>query len=140
MRTLTMEQASQRAQEHIKNAVAALPVEPSLRLQDDSSMECLDPSDNGPRGRYEVGETYWLDGIPKERNSEVINTLYRYWKNNNYRILADDRTDEDMFISVEHNGDAFRMSVQQSVQGDLSLGASSPCVWPDGVPPSSSKQ
>lgn len=100
-------------------------------------MECLDPDDDGPRGRYEVGRTYWLDGLPAGSNGEVVDALYQYWVNNGYRVLTDERSASEMFVSVEHNGDAFRMSVTESFGGDLSLGASSPCVWPDGVPPSS---
>src|SRR5699024_12845699 len=72
MRTLTTEQAAQRAKEHVKNAVAALPAQPSLSLQDPLTTECLDPDDNGPQGRYEVDRGYWLNDLPKERNTEVV--------------------------------------------------------------------
>jgi len=139
MRTLTKEQAAERADEHIKRAVAALPVDPSLSMQEPLPMECADPSDNGPRGRYTIDRRYRLEDLPKDRNTEFVNTLYQYWKNNNYRILADKRARDDKFISVEHNGDGFRMSVTNSGPGKLTIGASSPCVWPDGVPPSSTE-
>lgn len=137
MRTLTKDQAAQRVEEHIKRAVAALPVNPSLSPLGGGSMECEDPSDNGPRGRYEVDKTYWLDDISTNRSDEFVETLYQYWKNNNYRILTDERSADDTSIWVEHNEDSFRMSIAQNEEGDLSLGATSPCVWPDGVPPSS---
>lgn len=137
IRTLTKKEADSRAEEHIKQAVAALPVEPNLALQYADSAECLDPIDNGPRGRYQVGRTYWLDELPSERNADFVDTFYSYWIENGYRVLTDKRSSNDMFVSVENEKDAFRMSVKQSVEGNLSLGASSPCVWPDGVPPSS---
>src|SRR5699024_3378780 len=114
MRTLTKEQAAERADEHIKSAVAALPVEPSLSMQEPLPMECADPSDNGPRGRYTINRRYRLNDLPKGRNTEFVNMLYRYWKHNNYRILDDDRSADNKFISVEHNGDGFRMSVINS--------------------------
>ncbi|PXY21043.1 hypothetical protein [Prauserella muralis] len=136
MRTMTEAQARQRAQEHIDRAVAALPVKPTLTLQRDDSAECVDPTDDGPRGRYEVGKTYWLDGLPKHRNAEFVDALFDYWVGHGFRVLTDWRAKDDRFVSVENNDDAFRMSVTESVEGDLSLGASSPCVWPDGVPPS----
>lgn len=135
MRTMTEPQAAQRAQEHIDRAVAALPEQPSLTLQDDSSTECLDPTDNGPRGRYEVGKTYWLDGLPADRNAEFVDALHQHWLASDFRVLTDQRSSDNRFVSVENNDDAFRMSVKQSVEGSLSLGASSPCVWPNGVPP-----
>jgi len=140
MHTLTTEQAAQRAKEHVQHAVAALPIQPSLTKKSGLSTECLDPDDDGPQGRYEVDRSYWLDDIPKDRNTEIVNTLHQHWKNNNYRILSDKRASDDKFISVEHNGDGFQMSVLQSDEGDLSLGAASPCVWPDGAPPSSAQQ
>ncbi|TKG63828.1 hypothetical protein FCN18_29835 [Prauserella endophytica] len=140
MRTMTGEQAARRAQEHIDRAVAALPVRPTLEVLRDDSAECLDPTDNGPLGRYEVGKTYWLDGLPSERNAEFVDALYDHWNASGYRVLTDKRSAPDRFVSVENSDDAFRMSVQQSVEGDLSLGASSPCVWPDGVPPADSDQ
>lgn len=37
-------------------------------------------------------------------------------------------------VTVENRENGFRMSLQESSQGDLSIGASSPCVWPDGTP------
>ncbi|GAA1212679.1 hypothetical protein LY12_003167 [Prauserella alba] len=135
LRTLTIEQARDRAQQHIDRAVAALPVTPELTLHRDDELECTDPDDNGPAGRYQVGRTYWLDRIPTERSAEIVDTLHGHWTSGGFRVLADERASDDRFVSVEHGEDAFRMSVQQSKDGSLSLGASSPCVWPDGEPP-----
>ncbi len=65
---MTEREAAERAERHIARAVEALPDEPTLTLQNDLSAECVDPTDGGPRGRYEVGRTYWLDDLPAERN------------------------------------------------------------------------
>lgn len=139
MRTLTKEEAKQRAGEHVKTAIASLPLEPSLTEQEGFTMECRDPSDEGPRGRYEIDRTYRLHEIPKGQESEIIDALYKYWLNNDYRVLDDDRP-EDQFISVEHNKDAFGMSVEESHDGALTIYVASPCVWPEGVPPSTAEQ
>lgn len=45
-----------------------------------------------------------------------------------------DKRPTENWVSVENRTDGFSMSVQESVQGDLSLGATSPCVWPNGTP------
>lgn len=140
MRTLTKQQASERADKHIHQAVSALPVEPSLRLHDDSATECQDPTDGGPRGRYEVGKTFWLDELSPERNTEFVDALYKHWSENGYSVLSDKRSSNDKYVWVENPNDSFRMSVQQSKNGDLSLTATSPCVWPDGAPPSETDQ
>src|SRR5699024_4584727 len=105
-----------------QRAVAALPEKPTLTLLRSDSAECLDPTDNGPRGRYEVSRSYWLDDLPEDRNEEFVNALYEYWTSNDFRVLTDKRDAHDRFVSVENNDDAFRMSVKQSVEGDLSLG------------------
>lgn len=135
MNTLTIEQARERAQQHIDRAVAALPVTPELTLHRDDELECTDPDDKGPAGRYQVGRTYWLDEVPAERSAEIVDTLHDHWTSGGFRVLADERSADDRFVSVEHDEDAFRMSVQQSKDGSLSLGASSPCLWPEGEPP-----
>lgn len=140
MSTLTIEQARERAQQHIDSAVAALPVTPELTLHRDDELECTDPDDKGPAGRHQVGRTYWLDEVPAERNAEIVDTLHDHWTSGGFRVLADQRSAGDRFVSVEHGDDAFRMSVQQSKDGSLSLGASSPCVWPDGEPPGGADQ
>lgn len=134
MRTLTHQQARERAQEHIDRAVVALASTgaPTLTLQRDDVMECDVPDDKGPGGRYEVGKTYWLDDVPHERNNEIVEALLHHWTASGFRVLSDERSAEDRFVSVEHPDDGFRMSITQSVEGDLSLGASSPCVWLDG--------
>ncbi|MGH3952295.1 MAG: hypothetical protein ACRDSE_24805 [Pseudonocardiaceae bacterium] len=131
---MTEREAAERAERHIARAVEALPDEPTLTLQNDLSAECVDPTDGGPRGRYEVGRTYWLDDLPAERNEDYVEALRSYWVSNGFRVLTDRRPDR-LFISVENNDDAFRMSIRSSVEGHLSIGASSPCVWPDGTPP-----
>lgn len=134
MRTLTHAQARERAQEHIERAVAALPsdVDVTLTLQRDDAMECDVPDDKGPGGRYEVGKTYWLDDVPPDRNGELVDALLAHWTETGFTVLADRRSSEDRFVSVENPDDGFRMSITQSYEGDLSLGASSPCVWLDG--------
>ncbi|MDV6011830.1 hypothetical protein F8178_04950 [Haloechinothrix sp. LS1_15] len=131
--TITEEQARDRAEQHLHDAIAALPDQPSLRQLSDYSDACTDPTDGGPQGRYQVGMTYWLDDLPKEKNREYLDVLYAHWEANNYRIRGDRRDRGSIY--VEHNDDAFRMSIRTSDEGDLSLGASSPCIWPEGTPP-----
>ncbi|HEY2763442.1 MAG TPA: hypothetical protein VGJ13_05430 [Pseudonocardiaceae bacterium] len=83
--------------------------------------------------RVSVAKVYWIRDLPHERNNEIVNALYSYWLSHDYRVLSDQRDIQTLF--VENNTDAFRMSLQSSVQGDLSISATSPCVWPDGTPP-----
>jgi hypothetical protein len=132
--TMNQDEAAERVQEHIDNAVAVLPDTLELeRVGGVNVAACDDPTDGGPRDRVTVGRSYWLDGLPSEDNDTNIDLLHEYWTANGYRVLTDSRP-EDVFLSVEHEEDSFRMSVQGSAEGSLSLGASSPCVWPEGTP------
>ncbi|APU12879.1 hypothetical protein UA75_04100 [Actinoalloteichus sp. GBA129-24] len=97
------------------------------------SVECQDPTDRGPLGRSQFTTRYFLDELPREDNDSNVEAVYQHWIENGYQVLVDDRPDR-IFISVQHEDDAFRMSIRASVQGDLSLGASSPCIWPNGTP------
>jgi hypothetical protein len=133
--TLNEQQATDRVQQHIDDTVAV--IQPPPRLEPQSlvdSQQCDLPSDNGPLGRIEVGRTYWLRDIPVERNSDVFAAVERYWTNNGWVILSDDTNPAAPFLSVENRQDAFRMSLSSSIDGQLSIGASSPCIWPNGTP------
>ncbi|WP_089301421.1 hypothetical protein [Haloechinothrix alba] len=135
MRTMTQQQAADRVEDHLQSAIAALPDDPTLTVVREHTAECTDPTDDGPRGRYQVSKAYALDDLPVERNDEYAEALHSYWTSDNYRVFTDRRPDR-VSISVEHEEDAFRMSLRaRSGDGRMRLGASSPCVWPDGVPP-----
>ncbi|MPZ64238.1 MAG: hypothetical protein GEU83_01480 [Pseudonocardiaceae bacterium] len=58
----------------------------------------------------------------------------RYWVDNGWGILTDDTDSEAAFLSVENREDSFRMSLSSSVDGQLNIGAVSPCIWPNGTP------
>lgn len=133
MNTITKEQASQRVDDYLAQMVAVLLPPPRLELASAISGLCKDPDDNGPQGRVDVGRTYWLRDIPRDRNRAFFDTLRRYWADRGYRVLGD-QSGPSPFVSVENPQDGFRMGIQESSQGDLSLGASSPCVWPNGTP------
>ncbi|MGH4020428.1 MAG: hypothetical protein ACRDT0_14570 [Pseudonocardiaceae bacterium] len=134
MNTITQQHAIERVDRHIADAVAALPVDPQLTLAfEDLSSECMDPTDNGPRNRITVVKRYWLDGIPKDDNRSYFDALRQWWTSHGFRVLEDDQTG-DMYLWVENNADGFRMSLQESGEGSVSLSVTSPCIWPNGTP------
>ncbi|MGH4020614.1 MAG: hypothetical protein ACRDT0_15555 [Pseudonocardiaceae bacterium] len=136
MNTITQQQAIERVDRYIADAVVALPVDPQLTpTLEQLDGECMDPTDNGPRNRIIVTKGYFLDGIPKDKESNraYFGALRQWWTSHGFRILEDDRTG-DMYLWVENNADGFRMSLQESAEGSVSLGANSPCIWPNGTP------
>ncbi len=144
-RTLDQQQATDRVEEHVAAAVAALPASPRMEIASELRTECDDPTDFGPKGRIQVSRRYWLADLDRTRNPEYFDALHEYWLANGYRVLEDarDRAVEDMqtgevrpapMLWVEHADDGFRMNLVSSVGGDLSLVTTSPCIWPSGIP------
>ncbi|MGH4019791.1 MAG: hypothetical protein ACRDT0_11255 [Pseudonocardiaceae bacterium] len=133
--TLNQQQGTERMEQHIMNAVAVIEPKPSLELQSANTQDCSQPSDDGPLGRVVLSVAYWLREIPVERNPEVFAATKRHWMGSEWTVLSDrSQRAEAPFISVQNDRDGFRMSIQSSVDGQLSLGASSPCIWPNGTP------
>jgi len=146
MRTLDERQATDRAEEHVARAVAALPQRPRLELASELRTECDDPTDFGPAGRIQVARRYWLADLPAGSVDAVFGAIREHWLAGGYRVLEDarDRTVEDMttgqvrpapLLWVQDDRDGFRMTLVSSAGGDVSLIATSPCIWPDGSPP-----
>lgn len=135
MNTITQQQAIERVDRYIADAVAALPVDPTLTPESEAlDSACMDPTDNGPRNRITVTKGYWLDGTPQDANEIYFDALRQWWTTHGFDILEDDRTVGARYLWVEQRSDGFRMSLQESAEGSVSLGATSPCIWPDGTP------
>ena len=134
--TITQQQAIERAEEYVRQVVSAVSpaAQPELSGQFDDSP-CDDPTDNGPTGRVIASRDYWLNDISADRQADYVNTLVQWWSEHDFAILTDKRPN-DTYVWVENRRDGFRMAVQQTAVGPkrLSLGATSPCVWPNGTP------
>jgi hypothetical protein len=132
--TITEEEATQRAEDYVRQAMEALPPEARLEvLSGTSSGPCDDPTDNGPRGRVTVGNIYWVRGLPAESNPQYFDSMVRWWTDHDFAILTDKRPQSN-YVWVENKRDGFRMAFRDNPKGELALGADSPCVWPNGTP------
>lgn len=146
MRTMDERQATERVDQLIADAVAALPVRPRLTPLAANTTQCDDPTDLGPKGRIQVARSYWLDDLPADQDRAVyFDAAHDYWTTHGYRVLEDGRgrtvRDRDTgevrpapMLWVERDEDAFRLNLYGNAGGELSLGANSPCIWPTGVP------
>jgi hypothetical protein len=131
--TITAGEAQRLVDVYVHEAMSAFPANARLEKQYERVYDCSDPTDNGPRGRVIAGISYWIRDLPKDQNETYFNTVLQYWTQHGWRVLTDSRPD-DNYIWVERNADGFRMSIQASIKGDLSIGTASPCVWPNGTP------
>ncbi|MGH3767324.1 MAG: hypothetical protein ACRDTX_19580 [Pseudonocardiaceae bacterium] len=132
--TITLDEAKQRAGGYIQQVRAVLPGKPRLVpvAGGITQLECLDPGDNGPQGRISANGAFFLRDLPPERNPEVYSVFRSYLAQQGFTV----RTDQSDFLVMENPKDSFRLVLQESGDGSksLSLGVSSPCVWPNGTP------
>ncbi|SFI88858.1 hypothetical protein SAMN05216275_105280 [Streptosporangium canum] len=141
-RTMTEAQALARVEQIIKETVAVVRPEPRLDLYAPSlnSNMCLDPTDGGSEDRIVVNRSYYLRGIPQGKISEVVGQIKKHWEQQGYYISGVSANGRNM--TGRSRPDDFLLSLLSAYDGDdvvLSMGASSPCIWPDGTPePSSS--
>jgi hypothetical protein len=134
--TPSSEQAKQ-ATVDVVHVAAANSFPPGYKLTEIvfPNESCTDSSDH-ETGQIRVGITYWVDGPDRTHNNTYYDKLKKWWQDNGWTIETDTWSDEQ--FANAHSSDGYLMSltgtVTGSVLGRLSIGASSPCVWPKGTP------
>jgi hypothetical protein len=135
--TLSLTQATQRVEQYGRDALAHMPGTPEAGTPNRTSVPSDDPTDGGPKGPVDVGDTYRITyGDPRPDNTEVFNRLHDYWTGQGYQVLKDSRSQpRGRLVRVENPHDGFRMGIEEAAMTpQLTLAVSSPCVWPEGTP------
>ncbi|GAB3481436.1 hypothetical protein GCM10027440_21070 [Nocardiopsis coralliicola] len=123
---LSEKEARERVEMHVRSSIAGLPEEPDLRpFRPPASTTCREDV------LVTVTQRFWLDGLSGDSEAHV-DAVVAEWEATGFEIVTDERP-EDTFVSAVHEDDGFSMSIKESVQGDLSIGATSPCLHPDGI-------
>ncbi|WHT17803.1 hypothetical protein N8J89_32495 [Crossiella sp. CA-258035] len=136
--TITAAEGARRAEEYVRQAAAHLPAH--ARLVDTGSEEistspCDLPSDHGAQGRVQVSVGYQIHDLDPAKFNEYFDALHGFWTRNGYKVLHDSRP-KDWYLWVQQEPDEFRFSLEGNDLGELYLGGVSPCLWPNGTPPS----
>jgi len=131
--TSTVEQATERAEDNLRRALAALPGHIRVERIASTHTPCDDPDDGGPPGRVTASVQYQVHDLPADEFARRVDELRAWWTDNGFRELRDGRPGM-LYLWVEHNRDGFRMAVQANDLGELYLFSTSPCVWPHGTP------
>ena len=131
--TITVERAEQRVEEYFRQALAVLPSQARPEVGLIHTVECDDPTDNGPKGRKIASVDYQIHDLPPDEYPGYVADLERWWRDHDFRVLDDERPARES-IWVENTHDGFRMRVKANDVGELFIIATSPCVWPNGTP------
>lgn len=131
--TMTRQEAIDRVETRIQQAVAQLPGEAKLELSDKTdSLPCDDPDDGGPAGRIIIEHDYWIRGLPKPYE-QYFETLEQYWSERGYRKGRFTKRGE-WWTMVYEDPDGFYVSLKTTGDGkELFIRSQSPCVWPNGT-------
>jgi hypothetical protein len=132
--TMTEDQARAKVEEYIQSAFSLLPSGGRREMFSRNRSECTDPTDGGPGGRFEISATYEIQGLDPARYPDNFNAIADWWSTNGFDVLKDERP-AALYMFVRNIADSFDMSLEANKLGKLYLGATSPCVWPDGTPP-----
>ncbi|MFI7121326.1 hypothetical protein [Amycolatopsis sp. NPDC049868] len=131
--TITEHEAKDRVERYIEGVLTALPSTAERKPFTQHRSECTDPTDDGPQGRFEISATYEVTGLEAARFGEYFDAVVQWWSAHDFAVLTDSRP-KDQYVFVRNKTDAFDMTVQANDLGKFYVGATSPCVWPNGTP------
>lgn len=134
--TITQQHASDRVEQIVRDTVARITPRPRLELYKPGSnvSGCMvDPSDTADT-RVQVSNAYFLRGV-RDSNASISEQVLRLWKQAGYAITDTHEVGGAMPSINGVTQDDFYIGLEWTGSGDLSIGATSPCLWPDGTPP-----
>jgi hypothetical protein len=132
--TITIQEAADRVERHIRDVTGAIPgarLEPVGRPL---TVPCGGIVGGPEDGRAYASRAYFVRDVTAQRNDATFDAVIDYWAANGYSV---DTTASEQGIVRATAPDGTQVDVQESTDDTrtLSLGAASPCVWPDGTPP-----
>jgi hypothetical protein len=137
--TLTEDQARAKVEEYIQSTVGLLPPIAHREMFSRNRSECTDPTDSGPTGRFEISATYEIQGLDPAQYPDHFIAIAGWWATHGFEVLKDERPSAQ-YMFVRNTADSFDMSLEANQLGKLYLGATSPCVWPNGTPPAQANE
>lgn len=132
--TITQRHASERIEQLLRGTAAHLTPKPRLKLDVLQSYtgNCL-VGENDPRSQ--VTRSYSLIGLTSHDKIAVGEEILRLWKQVGYYIGSTAGIGKSTPNISGDTQDDFLISLEAGGNGVLSIGATSPCLWPNGTPP-----
>ncbi|WP_405810440.1 hypothetical protein OG729_37055 [Streptomyces sp. NBC_00210] len=132
--TMDMSRAERRAEELIQQAVRGVSPVPRLESFGGGVKPCLDPSDGGSEDRVTLTRNYWLKDIPREQSKDVVRQVFESWRAGGHAVDAEPDYNRNVAVAnLRSKPDDFLMQVAAGLGGQVSVGVTSPCFWPDEV-------
>ncbi|HWD81409.1 MAG TPA: hypothetical protein VG497_21085 [Kribbella sp.] len=133
--TISLAEAQATAAAQIREAAAAtFPAGFTLEELPLQPLNCTDSS-GAPTGQVLIGITFWVNGIAAEQNNTYFDTLKAWWTSHGWTLSTDSRP-QDKFMNATRDG--YLMSLRANINGRIAIGNSTPCVWRNSTPSTSS--
>ena len=142
-KTMNQHQAAAMAEQIVHDTATAL--HPQPRLDFDPSLgndatQCLAEHLPDASKMVTVYRTAWLRGIPDGEQVNIANQVKAYWQKQGYIIgttanFAQGKPEITGYTPHKDPFEVFTFTLTTASNGWISIGATSPCVWPNGTPP-----
>ncbi len=144
---MNQQQATARAEQIVRDTASALHPQASLDFNTSLPNEtgpCL--AENLPSADKTVqsSRTAELGGIRDSQEIIAIaNQVQAYWKKQGYVVTSTANFSKGQPAIFGHTPEqdpfaVFTISLETNPQGSVAIGATSPCIWPNGTPPPNS--
>lgn len=132
--SMTLAAAKQQARQNAAAVAASLPVKPQLDPPDgtDSGGACSQGLENQVTGQYDSNLSFRLQGVSADHNQDIFAAVRTFAGQHGFKPFGDSSGFESF-----KNSDGFAISIETSFDPShtLTLGSSTPCVWPTGTRP-----
>ena len=142
-KTMNQQQAAATAENIIRDTAAALHPQPRLDFDPslgNDAIQCLAEQLPDASKMVTVDRTAWLRGIPNGQQVNIANQVKAYWQKQGYVIgttanFAQGKPEITGYTPHKDPFEVFTFSLTTASNGWISIGATSPCVWPNGTAP-----
>lgn len=137
-KTMTQAQATVRAGQILTGTATALTPRPQLDFDPalgNGADQCLADIPDADK-MVNVNRIAWLRAIAVSRNGSIGRQVEAYWKKQGYSISTASGFDQESPVITGETSDHFTISLATGKNGLMSISASSPCIYPEGTPPS----
>ncbi|MFE2412664.1 hypothetical protein ACFXDE_30405 [Kitasatospora sp. NPDC059408] len=134
--TITLDQAKKQIDTYLADILTKLPVKPTATSGSFSDLEC-DHNDAGPHGRKETSRGYDFGDVPLANKTEATDAFRTFLTGEGFQPVPEGAGSHSEWVRLKNPKDNF-LAVFDGTSGashNLSLTVVSPCVWPDGNPP-----
>ncbi|QWF79285.1 hypothetical protein [Amycolatopsis sp. CA-230715] len=84
-------------------------------------------------GRQNIGLNFWVDGVDNAKTDSYFDAFKAWWNTHGWSVRTDSRPN-DTFINAKRDEYGMSLETTRTAEKRISIGGSTPWVWPNGTP------